>query len=402
MNTRELAKQIIAFLIPHLDDAPSRRSLVMCALGFGHPMTERIDYSGSPYAFAGHLLTVLDAYGRISEESREWAICAVLTELGSRLGVENQRIADDLCRRYALYRDATVDAGLFSASPRVAEADLDRRAPQMPQNEPGVSDMWYMAGTEGTGAYAVPLRTRRGRVGYRLLEAKCRIRVEPDPAGRVEIATLLTQSRGWKQPGDDGQNRFSTVVPVEGLPDTLRSAIQALNPGERGAIINPSAPDWVKRIVDEESQKPIRNQIFFSYSHKDRKWLDRLKQWLKPVIQSDMLWDDTKIVPGSKWKEEIRRALASAKVAVLLVSQDFLASDFIRNHELPPLLEAAEEQGLIVLWFAIGFSTYASTEIAQYQAAYSPDRPLNSLKGAKLDKALVEICNVIKNASGIQ
>ena len=51
------------------------------------------------------------------------------------------------------------------------------------------------------------------------------------------------------------------------------------------------------------------------------------------------LWDDSQIRPGKKWKEEIGRALESAKVALMLVSDAFLASDFVVSKELPPLFQ---------------------------------------------------------------
>ena len=60
---------------------------------------------------------------------------------------------------------------------------------------------------------------------------------------------------------------------------------------------------------------------------------------------------------------------------MLLVSKDFLASDFIRKHEFPPLLKAEEEEGLVILWVPLGFSMYQGTEIANYQAAPRPQSP---------------------------
>jgi hypothetical protein len=141
-----------------------------------------------------------------------------------------------------------------------------------------------------------------------------------------------------------------------------------------------------------------RTQVFFSYSHKDKIWLERFQTALKPAVRADMLWDDTKIEAGSKWKEEIQRALSSAKVAVLLVSPDFLASDFITKHELPPLLQAAEQEGLTILWVAVRASMYQETEIAEFQAARNPSQPLANLRRPGWEKAIVAICKKIKAA----
>src|SRR2546421_13107936 len=95
--------------------------------------------------------------------------------------------------------------------------------------------------------------------------------------------------------------------------------------------------------------QPKRTKVFISYSHKDVKWLERLKVHLRPLIreQEIEIWDDTMIALGSTWQKDIQRAIASAKVAILLISADFEASDFIAANELPPLLKAAQSDGAI-------------------------------------------------------
>src|ERR1035441_4246763 len=80
------------------------------------------------------------------------------------------------------------------------------------------------------------------------------------------------------------------------------------------------------------------------------------------------------------------RALLAASVAVLLVSPDFLASDFIVHHELPNLLRLAQHRQLPILWVAVTASAYQATELREYQALNDPSRPLDSLTISELNK----------------
>jgi hypothetical protein len=150
-----------------------------------------------------------------------------------------------------------------------------------------------------------------------------------------------------------------------------------------------------KGTGDRTVKRKIRDQVFISYSHADRRWLKELQKYLGSYATIEV-WDDTRIKAGAPWKESIERALASAKVAVLLVTPDFLNSDFIAQSELPPLLEAAKSENVTILWVPVSYSSYRESAIEAYQAARDPEKPLDLLTRPSRGKAWVEICDLIK------
>jgi len=144
-----------------------------------------------------------------------------------------------------------------------------------------------------------------------------------------------------------------------------------------------------------------RDQVFISYSHEDTKWREDLEKNLKPYLRGGSItsWSDQQIVPGSEWFKEIQSALTNSRVAVLLVSPDFLASDFIHEHELAPFLKEAEQGGVKILWVPIRNSAYRRTPLKNYQAVLSPETPLAAMTRAKRDQAWVKICEEIEKAA---
>src|SRR5262249_22708990 len=118
-----------------------------------------------------------------------------------------------------------------------------------------------------------------------------------------------------------------------------------------------------------------RTRIFISYSHKDQEYLKELQEQLSVLERRGLLemWVDTQLEAGDLWYEEIRKGLASAKVAVLLVSPSFLSSKFITEEEVPHLLKAAQTEGVRILPVILRSCLYLQTELAPYQSVNSPE-----------------------------
>ena len=145
------------------------------------------------------------------------------------------------------------------------------------------------------------------------------------------------------------------------------------------------------------NNKIERTKVFISYSHLDKDILIDVQRHFKPFLKKIDFWDDSKIDPGQKWKEEIRKAINETRVAILLISTDFLGSDFIATNELPALLSAAEQEGVVILNVILKPCLFEEfKDLNQYQTMNPPDRPLTKMDYNEKEELFVNIVRQTK------
>jgi hypothetical protein len=166
-----------------------------------------------------------------------------------------------------------------------------------------------------------------------------------------------------------------------------------------GESVGPLVPTTGGGAKKEHEDRPGET-IFVSYSHRDQRWLSRLQVHLRPLERRLRVhvWADTQLKAGDEWRTEIRESLDKARVAILLVTPDFIASDFIYDNELPPLLSAAESKGTLIVPIIIGYSQFENIkELSRFQAANDPKAPLIDLSRGKQERILKQVADRISD-----
>ena len=150
--------------------------------------------------------------------------------------------------------------------------------------------------------------------------------------------------------------------------------------------------DSADKETDRKSKN--RNQVFISYSREDSMWLNKIKTFLKPFERNDTIhvWEDTRIKTGRDWRQEIENALQKTKIAVLMLSKNFLASDFIINNELPHLLSAAEKNGTIIMPIILKPCNFTRfPDLCKFQSVNKPSKTLVEMDEGEQDRLLSKL-----------
>lgn len=147
---------------------------------------------------------------------------------------------------------------------------------------------------------------------------------------------------------------------------------------------------------------PSRHKIVVSYSHLDKEWLERIRVHLRPIERQGLieLWDDTRIRPGMSWREEIEDALQSAASAIILVSANFLASDFCTTQELPQLLKRASANGVKILPVILSpCQLETSPALLSFQAVNPPSRTLIEMDQGERERVFVSLLAALEHTA---
>ena len=137
-------------------------------------------------------------------------------------------------------------------------------------------------------------------------------------------------------------------------------------------------------------------KIFISYSHQDEQWKDLLQSHLGVLEKQGKLsiWDDRQIKTGDDWLAEIEKSLATADIAILLISRHFLTSDFILNKEVPQLMQRWEKQGLRIIPVIISPCAWQGVDWLSAIQGYPKDNvALSSKNEHEIDEALASLGN---------
>lgn len=120
--------------------------------------------------------------------------------------------------------------------------------------------------------------------------------------------------------------------------------------------------------------------VFLSYSHKDENIREELATHMHSLIRSNLIstWSDKMIVPGQDWEQEIIHNIETADIILLLVSADFIKSDYCFDKEVKLAVKRTEQNDAILVPIIARTCNWKDTPFAKFQVLPTGAKPINS------------------------
>jgi serine/threonine protein kinase len=190
----------------------------------------------------------------------------------------------------------------------------------------------------------------------------------------------------------------SSPLPLREIAPTISSRVEQIvlqalskDPQQRFPQVQGFA-----NALEEASLIPGQIEIFFSYSHKDALLRDGLAKRLAHLKQQGLIteWHDREIEAGRDWAYEVDTHLRTAHIILLLISPDFLASDYCYRVEMTKALERHENGEAVVIPIILRPAAWMNTPLSKLQALPQSGKPVT--RWSNQDEAFLEVAHGIQ------
>lgn len=159
----------------------------------------------------------------------------------------------------------------------------------------------------------------------------------------------------------------------------------------------PSASPALQGLRKRSLLKPGEVKVFFSYAHEDERLRDKLATHLSTLRRQGIIqeWHDRQIGAGQEWAGEIDRNLEAAHVILLLISADFISSDYCMDRELSHAMERHELGEARVIPIILRPVDWEGLPFSKLQALPTDGNPVTSWSDQ--DEAFLNVAREIRS-----
>jgi hypothetical protein len=212
---------------------------------------------------------------------------------------------------------------------------------------------------------------------------------------RDSFLTALRKLSGEEQKLVNNRTLMDELGWEEDRYDRVRSQLK----DENQILFARGGPGGAVALVGGGEDETAPPKLFISYCHADEALKEDLLKHLTPLKRLNLIseWHDRKIVAGDKWGDEISKNLEEASIILLLVSIDFINSQYCYAIEMDKALERGAEKGCVVIPIILRGCMWQHTPFATLQALPTDSKAVTSWPDR--DQAFVNIAEGVKKAA---
>jgi len=218
----------------------------------------------------------------------------------------------------------------------------------------------------------------------------------PHSAGDPPGAASVPLAPGATAPLSAGDPPGAASVPL--APGATASRSAGETPATPGGIIESRRPMTSEPYGEHKQMEGHQLNVFVSYSHKDEEYREELDNHLSILKRQGTIatWNDRKITAGTEWENQIDENLESAEIVLLLISADFLASDYCYDIELKRAIERHDAGEARVIPVIVRSVDWKGAPFGKLQALPKDGKPVSTWDDR--DVAFTQVAEGIRKA----